>query len=382
MGFAMKICDAKLVVLKIGSAIIVDEDGHVKNDWIAAFADDIAALKQSGKDIIVVSSGAISLGRKYIGIDKNTPSCEIPLEQKQAASAVGQFHIFAAYHKAFLESSLNAAQVLLTMAETENRKTHLNARATISTLLNAGIVPIINENDTISTGEIRFGDNDRLAVRVAQMMDADCVVLMSTVDGMYSADPRLDKTAKHISIIDDICDEHDAMAGDAPVGASTGGMKSKLLAARAAIRAGIELIIASGVESHALLKLTEGSSRFTTFAPRENRYSARKKWIQSHLNPRGQVTVDDGAIKALKSGASLLPIGAVNVSGDFSRGDAIAIADKNGKQIGVGISAYSSADARKIAQKQSREIPKILGYTGSGVIVHSNDMALDYSSFV
>ncbi|MGB4106732.1 MAG: glutamate 5-kinase [Alphaproteobacteria bacterium] len=376
MNCAEIIRQSELIVIKVGSVLVTDESaGKARQSWIESLAQDVKDWQAQGKKVVIVSSGAIALGRGALGISKSTPPSKIPLEQKQAASAVGQFHLFAAYFQAFSALGLQAAQVLLTMSETENRRMHLNARATLLTLLDKNIVPIINENDTISTGEIRFGDNDRLSVRVAQMIEADLVILLSTTDGLYTADPTKNKNAKHIPLIESIGPEHIKMAGDAVPGLSTGGMKSKIEAAASATRAGIALLIANGAENHPLKRVT-GDIRASIFLAQESKSSARKRWLQAHLSPKGSVFVDDGALKALKSGKSLLPVGVKKTEGDYVRGDAVHIRTMEGKILGMGLIAYSTDEARRIIGKASDKIPAILGYEGREELIHRNDMAL------
>ncbi len=376
MNSADIIKKSKVIVVKIGSVLVTDkEKGITKKAWIKSLAEDVKAWQSQGKKVVIVSSGAIALGRDALGISKNTPPSKIPLEQKQAASAVGQFHLFAAYFDAFSNVDLQAAQVLLTMSETENWRMHLNARATLQTLIEKNIVPIINENDTISTGEIRFGDNDRLSVRVAQMIEANLVVLLSTTDGLYTADPTQVKDATHLPFIKTITDEHIQMAGDAVSGLSTGGMKSKIEAAISATRSGISLLITKGMEKSPLKTLSKGSP-CTIFLAQESRANARKRWLQEHLSPRGSVIVDDGALKALEGGKSLLPIGVKKLDGEFNRGDAVYIKSSNGKILGMGLIAYNTEDASRIIGKSSDKIPAILGYAGRKELIHRNDMAL------
>lgn len=370
--------DSNLIVVKVGSVLVTDETKErARTSWVQSLAEDVRDLQKQGKRVVIVSSGAIALGRKALGISKTTAPSKIPLEQKQAASAVGQFHLFAAWFEAFAKLEMQAAQVLLTMSETENRRMHLNARATLMTLLDKGIVPVINENDTISTGEIRFGDNDRLAARVGQMIDADLVVLLSTIDGLYTADPTQDKNAKHIPVVEAIGENHIGMAGEAVPGLSTGGMKSKIEAAISATRSGVALLIANGVEPHPLKNLSEDKDfRSTLFMAQESKAGARKRWLQAHLSPRGVVTVDDGALKALKSGKSLLPVGVKKIEGEFVRGDAVIIKNLDGKTIAVGLIAYNTSDAQKIIGKGSDKISEILGYLGREELIHRNDMVL------
>lgn len=376
MNCAEIIKQSELIVIKIGSVLVTDESKEkVRLSWIESLAQDVKDWQAQGKKVVIVSSGAIALGRSALGISKSMPPSKIPLEQKQAASAVGQFHLFAAYFQTFSALGLQAAQVLLTMSETENRRMHLNAKATLLTLLDKNIVPIINENDTISTGEIRFGDNDRLSVRVAQMIEADLVMLLSTTDGLYTADPTKDKKAKHIPLVESIGPEHIKMAGDAVPGLSTGGMKSKIEAAASATRGGIALLIANGVENHPLRRLN-GEIRASIFLAQESKANARTRWLQAHLSPKGSVFVDEGALKALKSGKSLLPIGVKKTEGDFIRGDAVHIRTMEGKILGMGLIAYSTEEAQKIIGKASDKIPQILGHEGREELIHRNDMAL------
>jgi glutamate 5-kinase len=376
MSAADLIKKSQTIVIKIGSVLLADKDGTIKQGWLDAMAQDIQALIKQKKKIVVVSSGAIALGRRELGIAANVAPASIRLEQKQAASAVGQFHLFHGWHDAFSKLGLTTAQILLTMSETENRRMHLNARETIYTLLDKGIVPVINENDTISTGEIRFGDNDRLAVRVAQMIEADAVLLLSTIDGLYTADPSIDPKATHIPVIEKITDEHVAIAGEAVAGLSTGGMRSKLQAAIAATRAGIALVITKGTDLNPLKLLESGKLLYTVFPAQETKAGARKRWIQTHIKPRGAIIIDDGAVKALSDGRSLLPIGVKNIEGEFARGDAVSIKTISGTVMGIGLCAYSTEDAKKIIGKQSKEISALLGYAGRDELIHRNDMVL------
>lgn len=369
---------AKTLVIKVGSALIVDtEKNDTNHSWIQAFAQDVKALVEQGKRVVIVSSGGVALGRKALGISWSTRPIDIRLEQKQAASAVGQPLLFSAYQHSFKNLGLTAAQVLLTMFETENRRMHLNARETLCTLMDHHIIPIINENDTISTGELRFGDNDRLAARVAQMLDADCVILLSTAEGLFDKDPTQHKDATHIPLVQSIEDKHLQMAGEALPGLSTGGMKSKLQAALAATRAGVPLIITHGKDHHALESLfLDETKPSTLFAAAESRMSARKRWIEGHVSPKGSFFVDEGALEALKKGKSLLPIGVKRIEGTFKRGDAVHIKTMQGYEIGVGLSAYSSEDSVKIIGCQSSNISSVLGFTGRNEIIHRNDMVL------
>ncbi|NCT41644.1 MAG: glutamate 5-kinase [Alphaproteobacteria bacterium] len=370
--------DADTIVFKIGSAILTNvATGQVNQEWLESFVDDIREIRDMGKKIVIVSSGAVALGRIDIGIAPDQRPSEIPLELKQAAAAVGQFYLFNAYFDELKKDDMKAAQILLTMSETEDWRMHLNARETITTLLDRGIIPIINENDTISTGEIRFGDNDKLAVRVGQMVEADAVVLLSTTDGLYRANPDVDPTAPFIPVVKTITENHVSIAGDAVAGLSTGGMKSKIEAAISATRAGIHLIITDGVKNGSLNALMhDPDKKNTLFTAEENRANARKTWIQSHLNPKGSVFVDEGAEKALDKGNSLLPIGVKSIDGEFDRGDVILIKNQYEETIGIGIAAFPTNELFMIIGRQSDDIPMILGYAGRTEVIHRNDLVL------
>lgn len=363
--------NAKRIVIKIGSALVTDEkSGMARESWLDTVAADIATLKD--KEIIIVSSGAIALGRKSMGISWTDRPSSIPLELKQAAAASGQVILSKTYEDVFARHGFKTAIVLLTPRDTEERRSHLNARATLGALLERGIIPVINENDTVSTSEIRFGDNDRLAARVAQMAGADLLVQLSTTDGLYTADPRVDSSAQHIPLVESLSEDHFGMAGDALPGLSTGGMKSKLEAASLCVNAGVTMMIAKGAHDHPLCDMP----RATIFKAAETRGNARKRWIQTHVKPSGTLTVDDGASTALKGGKSLLPAGVRKVDGDFERGDAVVIVDLNGKRLGIGLCAYNAADAARIAGRKSTEIADILGYARGDALIHRDDMAL------
>ncbi len=378
----MNSCDiiqqSQTIVLKIGSAVLTDaKTGQVNQKWLECFVDDVRLLRDQGKNIVVVSSGAVALGRNDIGISNDQRPTEISLELKQAAAAVGQFYLFNAYFEEFKKDDMKAAQILLTMSETEDWRMHINARETLTTLLDRSIIPIINENDTISTGEIRFGDNDKLAVRVAQMVEADCVILLSTTDGLYRANPETDPDAPFIPVVKTITENHLAIAGDAVAGLSTGGMKTKIEAAISATRAGIHLIITNGKEEHALERLmSDKDKKNTLFTAENNKSNARKTWIQSHLNPQGSVSIDEGAEKALDEGNSLLPIGVTQIDGEFDRGDVILIKNRYEDTIGIGISAFPSSEIFLIIGRRSEDIPAILGYAGRIEVIHRNDLVL------
>lgn len=370
------------IALKIGSVLVTNETREKANiSWIKALTKTVKQLKNNGKEIIIVSSGGVALGRNALGISPTTPPSKIPLAQKQAASSVGQFYMFKAYHEAFESQDIPSAQVLLTMSETENRRMHLNARETLSTLLGKGIAPIINENDVISTEEIRFGDNDRLAARVAQMMDADLLVLMSTIDGLYTDNPHKNPQATHIAIVEKLEQLHLDMADEAEPGLSTGGMVSKLQAAQAATRAGINMIIMDGRDNDALERLFNDKNHMNTLFLAEKSYkSARKRWIGAHMKTKGSVFVDNGAKNALKSGKSLLPVGVKSIDGTFERGDAVKICCFDSHEVlGIGLTAYSSKSTEIIIGKPSEEISELLHgeYIGRDELIHRNDMDLN-----
>src|SRR5712671_5673658 len=359
---------ARRLVVKIGSALLAAEDGEVRRPWLAALADDVARCRSRGQEVILVSSGAIAIGRRHLGIAGR----RLRLEEKQAAAATGQIRLAHAYQEALAHHGITVAQILLTPDDTEERRRHLNARATFAQLLALGAVPVVNENDTIATAEIRFGDNDRLAARVAQMVSADMLVLLSDIDGLYTADPRADLAAEHIPLVREIGPEILAMAGAAAPGYSSGGMVTKLEAARIAMQAGCHMLIAEGRPNlgprtdgiAGPLAAIEAGARATLFLPHSEPRSARKAWIAGAVNPTGALIVDDGAARALRSGKSLLPAGVVGVEGMFDRGDCVIIRTRAGIEAGRGLSAYAAADIRLIAGHKSGEIATILGYRG------------------
>ena len=364
--------NAKRIVVKIGSSLLVDgATGTLKADWLAALADDIAALRAAGKDVIVVSSGAIALGRNVLKLPKGA----LKLEDSQAAASVGQIDLAHAYEEAFRARSLVAAQVLLTLGDTEERRRYLNARNTMTTLLKLGAVPVVNENDTVATTEIRYGDNDRLAARVASMMSADCLVLLSDVDGLYTAPPGAGVDARRLEEVTDITPEIEAMAGDVGSELSKGGMVTKIEAAKIAVAAGTHMVIASGRVMHALEPLSRRGTG-TWFIARQDPVTSRKRWIAGTLEPRGAFTVDEGAAKALASGKSLLPAGVTRVEGSFERGDAVVIRNGEGIEIGRGLTAYDHEEAKAIIGRKSGEIEEILGYFGRAELIHRDDMVL------
>ena len=371
-GAVHRIDESRRLVIKIGSALLVDEEtGALRRDWLDALADDIADLRRAGVEVLVVSSGAIALGRRHLGIDQIRPK----LEEKQAAAATGQILLAHAYQEALARHHLTVAQILLSPDDTEQRRRHLNARATINTLLALGAVPVINENDTVATAEIRFGDNDRLGARVAQMASADTLILLSDIDGLYTADPRRNPEARHIADVDGVTSEIEAMAGAAGSGYASGGMVTKLAAAKIAGAAGCRMVIANGRETHPIRRIIDGG-RCTWFHAGASPLTARKRWIASSLAPRGQLIVDSGAIRALNVGKSLLPAGVTEVVGTFERGDLVTLHGPDRVIRGRGLVAYASDDARQIAGRKSREIETALGYRGRDEIVHRDDLVL------
>ena len=364
--------DSRRLVVKIGSSLLADaENGALRMDWLATLAEDVARLGAEGKQVIIVSSGAIALGRRVLGL----PDGPLKLEDSQAAAAVGQIDLAHAYEEIFKTHGLVAAQVLVTLGDTEERRRYLNARTTMETLLRLGAIPVVNENDTVATNEIRYGDNDRLAARVASMMSADCVVLLSDVDGLYTAPPGSQQAGERLAEVDEITQDIEAMAGDTGTGLSRGGMVTKIEAAKIAVAAGTHLVIASGHVLHPLEGLSDNAP-CTWFLAHSTPVAARKRWIAGALEPRGAMIVDEGAAAALKAGNSLLPAGVTGVEGEFDRGDAVVIRDAGGAELGRGLSAYGKSEAQRIIGHKSREIQKILGYRGRSELIHRDDMAL------
>ncbi|HEY1382965.1 MAG TPA: glutamate 5-kinase [Dongiaceae bacterium] len=369
---AASLASAKRLIVKIGSALLVDEEsGGIRRKWLDALADDVAALRERGVDVILVSSGAIAVGRRHLGLETAT----LRLEEKQAAAATGQIRLAHAYQETLARHHITVAQVLLTLGDTEERRRHLNARSTLNTLLKMGAVPVINENDTVATAEIRFGDNDRLAARVAAMISADTLVLLSDIDGLYTADPRKDKSATHVAEITEMSAEIESMAGEAPTGYSSGGMVTKLAAARIAMSAGCRMAIADGRRMNPLQAILDGGT-CSWFVPASEPKTARKRWIAGSLKPSGTLTVDAGALAALKSGRSLLPAGIIKVEGRFERGDAVVVTDAEGNEVARGLVAYSARDAKHIMGHKSREIADLLGYRGRDEMIHRDDLVL------
>ncbi len=364
--------EAKRIVVKIGSALLVDRDtGRLRATWLNSLADDVTALLGQGKEIILVSSGAIALGRHVLGL----PRGPLALEQSQAAAAVGQIALASAYQDVFRARGSKVAQILLTLGDTEERRRYLNARRTMDTLLSHATIPVVNENDTVATAEIRYGDNDRLSARVASMMTADCLVLLSDIDGLYTAPPGKDAGAKRLDEVRSITPEIEAMAGDAGSELSRGGMRTKVEAAKIALSSGTDMVIASGKVMHPLRQLSENAP-CTWFVASTDPVSSRKRWIAGQLEPAGTVEVDAGAEKALLAGKSLLPAGVKRIEGTFGRGDVVVIKGPQGRELGRGLVAYTHEEARLIAGRKSAEIPALLGHEGRAEIIHRDDMAL------
>lgn len=360
------------LVVKIGSALLVDEaDGAIRRDWLAALVEDLATCRKARQEVLIVSSGAIAVGRRHLGLGRRS----LHLDEKQAAAATGMIRLAHAYQEALAAHSITVAQVLLTLDDSEDRRRYINARNTLATLLRFGTVPLINENDTVATDEIRFGDNDRLAARVAAMVSADTLVLLSDIDGLYDADPHANPSARLIPEVHEITPEIEAMGADTAGGYGTGGMVTKLAAARIALAAGCRMVIADGHPLHALARIDQ-TERRTWFIPAASPQAARKSWIAGTLNPAGSIVVDAGAARALASGKSLLPAGVTAIEGDFDKGAAIVVKDTRGRELGRGLSAYSAADARRIIGKKSGEIEICLGYRGRDELIHRDDLAL------
>lgn len=361
---------AKRLVLKIGSSLLVDETtGRVKNTWLNALADDILTARERGQQIVIVTSGAGAIGRRVLGL----PAGKIKLPQKQAAAAVGQIRLAHYYQEVLAERGLKVAQVLLTLDDSEDRERYLNARNTLDTLLDLGVIPVINENDTVATGEIKVGDNDRLGARVAQMVSADALIIFSDVEGLYTANPRKDPSATLIPVVEKMTPEIESMADGAGSSVGTGGMATKLMAARLCMEAGCDMAIALGSELHPLTRM-EKTGKGTWFLADKSPVSARKAWIGGSIKPRGTLVLDSGAVKALDKGKSLLPAGVKAVRGRFDRGDAVALTDENGVFLGKGLAAYDSNETALIAGRHSDEIESVLGYHGADEIIHRDDL--------
>lgn len=362
---------ARRIVVKVGSALLVDEKtGGVQQEWLDSLASDVALLRKQGTDVVLVSSGSIALGRNRLKLSPR----ELTLEESQAAAAVGQVQLAQAWGAALEAKGITSAQVLVTLGDTENRRRYLNARATMQKLLQLGITPIVNENDTVATDEIRYGDNDRLAAGVSLMISADQLVLLSDIDGLYSADPRVDPSAMHIPYVAELNQNIEAMAGESSNSFAKGGMRTKIMAARTATKGGCAMAIALGSVQNPIAAIKSGA-KCTWFLASDSPQAARKRWI-SGMAPKGQVQIDDGAMRALRQGNSLLPAGVSQIDGQFGRGDPVAILDSRREVIAVGLIGYPNRDAKKIAGCQTREIEDLIGYSGQKEMVHRDDMAL------
>jgi glutamate 5-kinase len=366
---APDITAAKRLVVKIGSALLVGPKG-LRRDWLLALAEDVAVARGRGTDVVLVSSGSIALGRRVLGL----PAGALALEQSQAAAAVGQILLAQAYAEVLGPHGITTAQVLVTLEDTTDRRRYLNSRATMETLLGLGVVPIVNENDTVATDEIRFGDNDRLAAQIAVTAGADQLVLLSDVDGFYSANPKVDAGAQRFDLVQAITPEIEAMAGDPVSGLSKGGMKTKVMAAKTAVAGGCAMAIMEGSVMRPLTALANGAAR-TWFVAQNDPQVARKRWIAA-MKPKGEVRLDAGAVTALRAGKSLLPAGVTAVSGTFGRGDPVDIRGPEGQDLGRGLVRYTVAEARAIAGHRSGEIEAILGYVGRAALIHRDDMAV------
>ena len=361
---------AQRLVVKIGSALLVDQTTGLKLDWLCGLALDVADARSRGVDVVLVSSGSIALGRKVLGL----PDGPLALEQSQAAAAVGQIRLAQAYEQVLAPHGIITAQVLVTLEDTTDRRRYLNSRATMETLLGLGVVPIVNENDTVATDEIRFGDNDRLAAQIAVTVGADQLILLSDVDGFYSANPKEDATAQRFDLVGAITPAIEAMAGDPISAMSKGGMKTKILAAKTAVAGGCAMAIMEGSVLRPLSALAAGANR-TWFVAQGDPQAARKRWI-SAMKAKGEVRLDAGAVRALGQGKSLLPAGVVSVAGNFGRGDPVAIVGPMGEILGKGLVRYTAAEAAAIAGHRSGQIEAILGYAGRAALIHRDDMVV------
>jgi glutamate 5-kinase len=369
---ARRLTEAKRLVIKVGSALLVDGvKGRLNRAWLEEFTADVARLRKRRQDVILVSSGAIALGRRHLGLK----GAKLRLEESQASAAVGQIRLAHAYKELLDAHEITVAQILLTLGDTEQRRRYLNARGTLNTLLSLGAIPVINENDTVATAEIRYGDNDRLAARVAQMVGADCLVLLSDIDGLYTANPNEHPEAELIARVLDITPAIEAMAGGRGSDMGTGGMQTKIAAAKIAVAAGCHLCIARGAVARPLQNIESGA-RCTWFVPSSTPVATRKQWIAGTLKPAGAIAVDEGAVRALLGGKSLLPAGVTRALGRFERGDTVSILAPDGTEVARGICAYSDADAARIIGRKSADIELLLGFRGRDEIVHRDDLVL------
>ena len=371
---AQRLRAARRVVVKIGSALLVDaRSGRTHRTWLDALTDEVAMLRQRGQEVILVSSGSVAVGRRILGLTE--VARPLRLEEKQAAAATGQIRLAHAYQEALAHHDIAVAQVLLTLDDSENRRRYLNARKTFEQLLALGVVPVVNENDTVTTQEMRFGDNDRLAARVAAMVSADALVLLSDIDGLYTADPRRDPAARRLDEVRDLTPEIEAMAGAAGTTMGTGGMVTKLIAARIAMDAGCAMVIAPG-KGLGPLGALEAGGPCTWFLPAQEPRAARKRWIAGALKPEGTLAVDEGAARALMRGKSLLPAGVTRVEGAFQKGAPVRVVDAKGRVLGIGLCAYPAEEARALLGHRSGDIEALLGYHGPDELIHRDDLAL------
>ena len=363
---------ARRIVVKVVSALLVDaESARINRAWLETLVEDLLCLRKRGQRVILVSSGAIALGRRRLGLKHGT----LRLEESQAAAAVGQIRLAHAYKELLESNDVTVAQVLLTLEDSERRRRYLNARATLESLLELGALPVINENDTVATAEIRYGDNDRLAARVAQMTGADCLVLLSDVAGLYSADPNRDPNARLVREVRQLTPEIEAMGGRSASRLGSGGMAAKIAAARIALAAGCHMCIAAGAPRHPLRRIEEGAE-CTWFIPTATPAAARKQWIAGTLRPAGAITIDAGALRALLEGRSLLPAGVTGTRGRFDRGDTVSVLTSDGSEVARGIIAYSDGDAARIMGRKSSEIAELLGFRGRDEMIHRDDLVL------
>jgi glutamate 5-kinase len=369
----MELEGAQRVVIKIGSSLLMDKkEKGIRHKWLKSLVEDVVTLRKKGKEVVIVTSGSVALGKKYIKFKRPV----LTLEEKQAAAACGQTDLARNYQRYFFDKKIQTAQILLTIFDSENRRNYLNAKSTIETLIENDVLPIVNENDTVATHGLRFGDNDRLAARVAQMVGADCLILFSDIDGLYTANPNIDEDAVHIEEVEEIDERIEAMASGSSSAVGTGGMVTKIAAAKITMMCGCNMILAKGFDMNPVQKLLDGG-KHTLFISKENPLNARKQWIANSLHPSGQIIIDTGAIRALQDGNSLLPAGVIDVVGEFDRGDAVEIKNSKMERVGIGIVAYSSADAHMIKGHQSQEIEHIIGFSGRNDLIHANDLVVD-----
>ena len=370
--YCSQILNATTIVIKIGSSILIDSKKNIlKYDWLNSLLEEIAFLKKIGKNIIIVSSGSIALGKSVL----NFNSKKLKLDESQASAAVGQIELSKSYDLILKNYNINTAQILLTSDDSQNRRRYLNIRSTFKSLLKMGVVPIVNENDTVATDEIKFGDNDRLAAQVALITEANLLILLSDIDGLYNKDPNINSDTIHIPEINEVTNKMLSMASQTTSENSTGGMVTKLQAAKIAMNGGCEMIIANGINKYPLRKFSKNKSKYTRFIPINDIKTLRKQWILS-IKTKGKLLIDKGAKQALINHKSLLPAGVINSFGDFKRGDAVEIISENNDKIGQGLSGYSNTDVDKIKGCKSNEIESKLGHPGRVALIHTDDLVL------